>query len=243
MPQAAIEATQGQCRRSRRRLAAMTAVILGWLVSAGAQTREPECLFAADASARVEGEDCRPDPLNLAATPHLEAAMAAFGIQPSQVVLIGCAQASFRIGRPNRSPAGLTYRITYPIMANRPLQSYVAPLVHELAHAFQLSEDGSIPGVRARRENSSERVELGADYLSGVVFRRALAEINRGAFQLNSNLIGSYRTDTADLHGSPEERTAAFRTGYYQDSAPADLRVAEQSFQDDSFGRIRAMSR
>ena len=66
--------------------------------------------------------------------------------------------------------SGLTnsqFTIYYPTGDQITQGSYIAPLLHEMGHVFQLKQAGSYQKLKDPG-NSKERIELGADFIAGL---------------------------------------------------------------------------
>jgi hypothetical protein len=216
---------------------ALSAALSGLLAATPLSARSPfECLFASP-NATAHTGDCASDVLHLANQQVVRAAVAATGLSVSQVEFVACEDASFFTAPPTRLPDGTRgFRIIYPARLEGTADQYAAAIVHELGHVMQLQGDGSVDAVRARHPICGY-IELEADYLAGIIFRRNIAEIDRGQFERNLRLVGNYDPKCPD-HGTPEERTAAFRTGFYLAKPPADLQEARREFADHHFASI-----
>jgi hypothetical protein len=174
------------------------------------------------------------DPLNIANDPDVRTVMKSLGLKPGTIRFKGCKSLRFRAA-PDGVPSDHRYVITYPTDA---AGSYLAPITHELAHVLQMEMAGGLLALTATF--ASKRVELGADYLTGVVFSQSLKQVSLNEFQHNLALIGLYVELDANAHGTPSQRVAAFRFGVFQkfDSVHVDMRKASDDFQVNLYGRI-----
>ena len=85
----------------------------------------------------------------------------------------------------------------------------------------------------------SKRIELGADYLAGIASSRVLQHINKTTFQHNLSLNGLYREPDEKAHGTPAQRTAAFRYGVIDlVKADPDIRKASDNFQARLYAEV-----
>jgi hypothetical protein len=134
-----------------------------------------------------------------------------FGLPPDQITFIGCAAAPFMTYPASMDPP-FRVKIFYPVADKSDLREYVAPILHEIGHAYQYRLFGSTEKLLASSDNSIERIELGADFLAGLAAQRL--KLSPGEFETSSYLDGSYAFD-ADSHGNPADRALAFRYGYY----------------------------
>jgi hypothetical protein len=116
--------------------------------------------------------------------------------------------------------------------------AFLAPITHELAHVLQIEMVGNLERLKDSME--SKRIELEADFLTGIAFSHFLEQARLGEFQHNLSLIGLYRDSSSDAHGSPMERTAAFRRGVFFTFANVSetFRRASQDFQANIYGEI-----
>ena len=219
----------------------VVAALLGWAGSdlpAHAQTSSDGCLYALSHGAQATPIDPCPetDPLNLANDPDIQKVMRVLGIEPSQIRFKGCSGLRFSAA-PDVMANGVIerYLITYPIEA---AQSYLAPVTHELAHVLQMEMAGGLDPLREAL--GSRRIELGADYLAGVIFSNALQNIHVNQFQHNLSLMGRYIELDALAHGTPSQRTAAFRLGVYLNfnDYNRNIRMVSDHFQSDEYGNI-----
>lgn len=176
------------------------------------------------------------DPLNIAKDPYIDKVMKLLSIKPGKVRFKGCKGLRF-----SATPDGMAkegdrrYLITYPIEV---AQSYIAPISHELAHVLQMEMAGGLDPLR--KTFSSMRVELGADFLAGVIFSSSLQNININQFQHNLELMGLYVELEADAHGTPAQRTSAFRWGVHLnfDTMNQDIRKVSDDFQANIYGKV-----
>ena len=84
---------------------------------------------------------------------------------------------------------------------------------------------------------------MGADYLAGFVFSRALNHLSLNEFQHSLNLIGLYVESDQNAHGTPEQRTAAFRFGAHVSPSFTDdqIRILNENFQANIYGQLAQM--
>jgi len=107
----------------------------------------------------------------------------------------------------NRKDQVTGYVLHYPDEAD----PNFAAIVHELAHAFQVETAGGWDKFFAGGRESLS-MELGADYLTGAVFQNLKPQPNANLF---AHYLAAYAIyfETADAHGEPAQRNAAFRLG------------------------------
>ena len=213
------------------------------LLEAQGPNREHACLF----STKVDGRAAHPtfckgdDPLRLAKDANLAKVIRAFDIRPESIQFTGCEGGVFSTAEDQFSgSSGATnrYVITYPSGVK---SDFLAPITHELAHVLQIEMVGNLK--RLRDSTESKRIELGADFLTGIAFSHFLEQTSLGDFQHNLSLIGLYLDSSSEAHGSPMERTAAFRRGVFFSfaSVSENVRRASQEFQANIYGEIIAV--
>lgn len=212
----------------------LAALIVACSAAASAETEE-FCLHAESVSSSATA-GCSDDPLGIADRPEVVRAREGLGLAGLRLSFRGCEQGRFETMPRGAGASPTSYRITYPINADLSAADYVAPITHELAHVFQMQTYGGLNGLVAAYPER-QRIELGADFLAGVAFRNYIHEGDRGRFQHNLNLIGRYYEDASDAHGTPEQRTGAFRTGYFvrYDELQRNVRAAHDLFQSDYY--------
>jgi len=198
----------------------------------------PDCLNVSASRNQFRPTDhseCSKDVLNLGSDKTIDDGEVLLGITPQEVKFIGCAAAPFVT-----FPApGLhsKFNIYYPTVVRFEHDGYIAPLLHEMGHVFQLKQSGSYAKLKASLDDSIERIELGADFIGGFGASRLGLEPN--AFLLNLSLVGSYNHGDFDSHGRPEDRAAAFRSGYFYQEKQATIGDAYADFQDNRFAQIK----
>ncbi len=160
------------------------------------------------------------------------------GIAPQEVSFIGCSAAPF-VTFPGHGLSSSKPTIYYPTGGELSLDDYIAPLLHELGHVFQLKHAGSYEKLMTALDNSIERVELGADFIAG--FGASHLGLEPRAFLINLSLFGSYNNQDSDNHGRPEDRTAAFREGYFYSNKHATVADSYSDFEDNRYAQIKHM--
>lgn len=177
------------------------------------------------------------DPDQVAENHWVRDAMAQLSLDPALVAFQGCENGQFR-AESRFADGKQVYLIRYSTSAD----AILAPVIHELAHVAQMEATGGFEALRAQAEGDSRRIELGADYIAGVVFAQIIAEsgeIRANDFQNDLNLIGLYYEAAQNAHGTPEERTAAFRYGLKDGRDGIELSGIHQYFQDEVYGQIQ----
>jgi hypothetical protein len=213
-----------------------------WLMSCCALAQdarsEDSCFFATSAGNRVIPVCADEDPLNLGKDAKLAKVMQAFGIVPSHVRFKGCKGLLFSATPDPNAPGAGRYLVRYPVEVG---DDYLAPTTHELAHVLQMSLEGGSEALWKSRKGESKRIELEADFLTGVVFKQVLPDARLTDFQNNILLTGLFEEERADAHGTSSQRTAAFRTGYFlqrEEKDIPDLRTAARYFQANEYGGL-----
>jgi len=208
-------------------------------VACGAEKpRFPNCLNASEqpAESRPPKKDtCGSDALSLGRDETISNARRFLGIDQGELSFAGCASAVFRTV-PSETPE-LTLRVYYPTGIGLAHAAYIGPLIHELAHVFQFTRAGSLSKLMASHEESIERVELGADFIAGITAARLNLEPR--AFLINLSIVGTYGLPARDSHGRPEDRAAAFRSGYFYQNKNLSLEDSYSDFQDNRFAQIK----
>lgn len=196
------------------------------------------CLYAVTVgSDDVPVQPClAEDPLSLATDQSIEVIVKAFRLSDLNIQFNGCNSIGFSAS--HYLPLGKSieqYVITYPTDS---VDSYVGPLIHELAHLLQMKSTGGISNLRASM--NSIRIELGADFLTGLAFANYLSELHINNFHHSTNLYGLYEELDINAHGSPSQRSAAFLYGVNFDFKLVDKDpiLASQYFQDELYGKI-----
>lgn len=178
---------------------------------------------------------CLPDHLDIKQQPQMIQAAGGLGIDIEAIRFQACNSPSF-----NTAMVGGAVTINYPTAM--PFGKIVGALTHELGHVYQLRKAGGLANLMRDLGNSRERIELGADFLAGFLFRNFVTGSSRADFQTSVSLVGDYDDAAGPGHGTPEDRIAAFRTGYYYRGTPGDVNAANRYFQRDGFGLIKAAS-
>jgi hypothetical protein len=220
----------------RTPLTAFVYVCLVATASAG-EARVQDCLFAQDDAARP-AKNCRPDPLELGKLPAMKALIAAYGLSSARIDFVGCDAGRYQT-KPNLNAEAGSYKITYVINARYAAGDYVLPLSHEIAHVFQAEHVG---GWAKLTSEPLVEIELGADFLAGHLYKTALKAPNPSAFHTSLELLGDYAADDLDSHGKPEDRTTAFRFGFFfRAESGSQLQDAYDTFRRDYYPKIRGM--
>lgn len=207
------------------------------------------CLYAM--SVGEEGTPILPcnsgDTLSLLQDPRVRAIIALLGIDPARIQARACPGVHFQVQEVLTDSDAPSYLISYPSDVD---QAHIAPVAHELSHVMQASLYGGIHAARRSLDNDLRRLELGADYVTGLVLSMLRdTEIVRGddstqdrhsagQFQHSQFLFGEYFPHSAEVHGTPAQRTAAFRYGFTNHDKQTDARKAHEHFQDNLFAIV-----
>lgn len=231
----------GNRQKSARVLRRRGALLLGmWLLPAGAAamagSQQFDCLYAG--SGNTPNRNCTLDPYRISAHPTTLLLAREVGVPLDRVRFSGCETGKFSVAPIPSSKGNPIYVITYPLAARFAYSNYAGPLAHEFGHIAQLSAAGGLTALRVELEQSPDRVELGADFIAGILFRRNIDRIDRAWFQNSMELLGNYQISGLFSHGTPEARMAAFRNGFYFVPTPGGLAAAHQKFQDDRYPEI-----
>jgi hypothetical protein len=194
---------------------------------------ETRCLFATTVGEeRLAVGSCTAlDPLQLGRNEQVKKVMAAINAVPGSITFRGCPGDVYAV----RATSGTSYVVTYPPQVT---QGFIAPVTHELSHIVQIRAAGGMAPLAQRYR--SRRIELGADFLAGVLFRRVLPEVSRNEFQNHARLNGLYREQAERAHGTPVQRTSAFRIGVVGLNETPGMTLAQASewFQEDLYASI-----
>ena len=219
------------------RLSALGVIALATIgVAPGlAQDTAEHFLFSQQSSA-VRPQGCSSDPLGFAQNDSIRRAIDLFGLSGARIKFLGCTTTEFQTSAPpGIDDDDLAFKIYYPVTDALQPRDYVAPLIHELGHAFQIKQVGSIAELK-RLE--SRRIELGADFLAGLVFGKS-GEMKLAQFHASTELIGRYR-EKSNEHGTPEQRGYAFRFGVFfeKNHGVMNVEAANAQFQRDDFAKV-----
>lgn len=174
------------------------------------------------------------DPLNIRKDLNVLLIMNALGIKQNQVRFKGCSNLPYSAGMDTPlNEINRRYLITYPIQDKN---KYISPITHELAHVSQMEVYGGLIQL-SNKINSSKRIELGADYISGIVFSKILRHLDYYDFMDNFSLMGLYVELKEKAHGTPAQRVSAFRSGFYEKNEHA-INQAHDYFQQEIYGSI-----
>lgn len=182
----------------------------------------PKCLYGTftQGDQKTPVEPCVGDIKNIKMDPAVLAVLRIFNIPRNTVVFSACPGGRFS-AMPADADDGKRFVVRYPSAVQ---SDYLAPIVHELGHVLQMRSAGGLAALNP--EINSRRIELGADFLAGLAFNLSLQNLNKGDFETNLELVGSYILKRDD-HGTPEDRTVAFRLGAYRKDPYPELTIVE----------------
>jgi hypothetical protein len=221
----------------RKCFSAATIIAIQLGVCFAADSSFPDCLNSSDRGARTGASmaiRCPVDPRHLLKDTTIGETLAMIDVDERADLFLGCVDEKFRTMRTG-SGATLTVHVYYP---DRDLskEQYIGPLIHELGHVFQFQQmEVGTRGFPSGGE-SIERIELGADFLAGLVAGRL--DLDPKMFVINPEISGTYNL-SKDSHGRPEDRTNAFRLGYFYSEKKRSLADAYVDFQDNLFAQLR----
>jgi hypothetical protein len=155
-------------------------------------------------------------------------------IDHARITFIGCKNSPYLVWELDEADS---YALRYPDTKD---QAHIGPIVHELAHLHQFKLHDGLSGLR-RAHPDSRRIELAADFMAGVIFQK-MTSVDSSAYLHGLSVMGLYREENFHAHGSPEERTAAFRRGLhfkFSDDV-TNLDQASLYFHEDVYDEITA---
>jgi len=173
----------------------------------------PPCLFALHVGVdKIPISPCEPgDTIGIGVRAEVLATMLELGIPRDRVKFLSCPGQPLLTG-PFSASDHDHYVIRYPPEASGP--DLDAAIAHELAHVLQMRAIGGLDALRLKY--SSLQVELSADFVAGVVFANAMKGRDVNEFQHSLLVHGLYQEASDLAHGSPAQRTNAFRYGERQ---------------------------
>ena len=198
----------------------------------------PDCLNSDDDGGNfllAAHPACKDDILRISKDVEVSQIENMLGIAPEEITFIGCAPAPFQT-RMVRTEPPFHFQILYHLGSDLKSRDFAAPIFHELGHVYQLRKSGSKNKLLQSVGGSIDRVELGADFLAGLGAQKL--KMNPGDFETNLFLMGSYDSQKSPSHGRPEDRSSAFRYGYYSPSRKPFEDSLYADFQDNEFAQI-----
>jgi len=203
---------------------------------AGSGNNFPDCLHSDTPTGTLSGDPgCHRDTLGLSGDPTVQRAVDLLALHAEKIVFAECSNFPFTTRMPKTSTP-YQFEIDYPAIPKPELQKRVPPILHELGHVYQLRLAGSPAGAFEAHDNSIEKIELGADFLAGLIAQKL--DIDPGLFGRNLFLAGNYREND---HGRAEDRSAAFLNGYNYPLSKTTLDKAYQDFLDNRYSQIKSL--
>lgn len=199
---------------------------------------EPYCLNAVEvgneSTTTIRCDQANTDPLDLKNNDQVKIAFKTLEIDPSLVEFKGCDGLAFGTTKAMEGSSA-KYIVAYSSNVG---QKVIAPVIHELGHVVQLEASGGFSNLH--NSYSSNQVELGADYLVGMVFNTALPDEPLARFERNMELAGIYipPDNSHNSHGAPSKRIQAFRLGVFSKANKPNIRAMHENFQDNIYGTI-----
>ena len=218
-------------------VAAIALILLCKLGVAADNSQAEACFYAVTVGATHVDPLCSDgDRRNLASNKSVQSAIKAFDLGSVKLRFEGCAAALFHV-TPDGADGTHAYIVYYP--SNTEDSALTAPTIHELGHVLQMEMNGG-SSLALRAKYDSKRIELGADYLVGVLFARVLTDAKLNAFEQNLLLPGQYMDPPSTAHGTPAQRDAAFRNGVFGNASKssADYRSLSDYFQGDLYAWV-----
>ena len=205
-------------------------------------TARHDCLFASTVEGNAVPSCDNSDSLSIGKDKNVTLAMAALGIDSKKVRFVSCKGEKFHV-MPDQLVDGLqTYIIYYPPDARK---AFLAPTIHELAHVMQMEAAGDSRALHASfNHEASKHIELGADFMTGVLFKKLFPATQTREFEQNTILFGQYVEDTKNAHGKQSERNAAFLRGFNAnlETLGDTARKIHETFQRKIYGQITFFS-
>ena len=194
--------------------------------------RSVRCLFSSSGGVAPSLERCgRDDKLSVASLPGVQVAISRLGLEDVQVTFVGCADVNFATQeRPHPIDPVSEYFVFYPTDMAR--DELLIPIQHELGHVYQMETTGGYRALMATANGA--KIELGADYIAGLLNHEIRNSPLAHRFVENSSLVGDFVGSEHASHGCPGNRSDAFIAGTIAplDARYDDIRVAYQDYID-----------
>lgn len=176
----------------------------------------------------IDPSQCRADPWNLGGNADVLKLVSALKLDARRLAFRGCASMVFA-AHPVGGIGADKYLITYSTRAGA--RDWLPVLAHELAHVRQMHT------IADMQRLPTLQIELGADFLAGVLYRQIFQARSIMELQNNLELLARYGEST---HGEPHQRNAAFRFGYYlkMEQLDHDYDQALQYFYDSFYRQL-----
>jgi len=181
------------------------------------------------AKQRVQVKECMSDSLNMARNDDIRRIADALKIDMKQLIFRGCRTSIFSAKQDDDSGK---YLVTYSTDATP--SEMLAVMAHELAHVRQMmSPETLVP-------STSKQMELGADFVAGLLYGRLFPDRSLMEFQNNLQLLARYNEVDEEAHGTPSQRTSAFRMGVFRnmDEHDSDYGQALAFFYHDLYAPL-----
>jgi hypothetical protein len=204
--------------------------------AAHSQSSSPCLSVASEVSRTVCPEE---DSLRVAEDPQVQKMMSFLGLAGKQIRFLGCKTYRFSAtSEVNESGTHMRYVITYPTQA---ADNFIGAIAHELAHLLQMELAMGAENLKATRE--AKRIELGADFLSGVAFNNALKGLSEDEYRRSLESMNGLFELQQDARGTRSQRAAAFRAGIDLVFADfdRDLRLVNREFDSKLYSYVLGM--
>lgn len=208
------------------------------IIRASQELAFPDCLNSDEFGGPfllADHPKCKDDVFKVSEDDEIQKVEKTLGITPNAITFIGCEAAPFST-KMTRMDSPFHFLILYR-EGGKKSREYVAPIIHELGHVYQLGKAGSYYKLMQSVDGSNERVELGADFLAGLAAKSL--KMNPGEFETSLFLMGSYNLQKKDSHGCPEARSSAFLYGYNSPPTKVVDDAQYSDFQDNEFMQIK----
>ncbi|MFG0766859.1 hypothetical protein ACF8Q9_08300 [Pseudomonas sp. TYF_15] len=203
---------------------------------------ESSCLLSSNIDS---GADCHAnnDPVGLSKDPDILRVAELLGVPIKKIKFQGCEGGRFSTNDLSPVKNSHDYRISYPVLKGEgaavAVSNYLSPITHELSHVLQIEQSGSIQNLRSN-DRSLKSIELAADFISGIVLGQVKDMKQFSFYQQSLSLVGLYNEHDEEAHGTWEQRTTAFRRGFFlkrnRDELP--IQKVDDFFQADIYGEI-----
>ncbi|WP_219135190.1 hypothetical protein [Janthinobacterium sp. UMAB-60] len=193
---------------------------------------QSNCLYAVTVSGTPSRQTPCPaaDPIDLANNENIKIAISLLNINMSELSFRGCEIGRFFAMPDDRSDK--KYIISYKIDKEK----FLAPTLHELSHVLQMKNAGG--SLALSKKYRSKRIELAADYMTGVMFSRLFKNMDLKKFEQNILLTGLYFESSELAHGRPDERISAFRLGVFEKKEEINMSEIELDFQRNIYAKF-----
>lgn len=172
------------------------------------------------------------DPIDLANNENIKMATLLLNINMTELNFRGCELGRFSAMSDDRNDK--KFIISYKADKER----FLAPTLHELSHVLQMKNAGG--SVALLKKHPSKRIELAADYMTGIMFSRLFKNMDLKKFEQNILLTGLYFESSELAHGRPDERISAFRLGVFEKKQKEEINMSdiELNFQRNIYAKF-----